>query len=232
LLECTIFLIKRIQKSSEGSQLIVDENGTVTLLKELFSRVWIEISNQRLKLEERTLTKLIPQALGALVDLDRIFFDAAWEALAAQMRISSKGGGKDAMKLVSVLLKALIDGSSNSNTRAEDKNYVREMADNLLQVISRDEMERIESVVLGSSEESTTNSNMIEEILEQFREGLFLDQNLASVGGIRCVVESISYGDPDRDGIACFLSMPSRCFRLRRTCCFPIFHIEMTRQGA
>lgn len=177
LLECTIFLIKRIQILREGTQLTVDENG---LLKELFSRVWVELSEQKLKLEDRTVAKIIPQVLGSLVGLSRVLFDAAWEALAIQMKISSESGKKDVAKLVSVILKALINGSSDSNTQSENRKYIKEKADELLKVISKHDLERIESLVL-SSEGGTTNFGTIEEILEQFREGLFIDQVLASV---------------------------------------------------
>lgn len=160
----------------------MDETG---LLKELFSRVWVELSEQKLKLEDRTLAKLIPQALGTLLDLNRVLFDAAWEALAIQMKKESENEKKNSAKLVSVLLKAMIDGSSDSNIQAENKKYIKEKADELLKVISKDDLERIESLVLSSSEGRTADFDMIQEILEQFRERLFIDQVLA------CVCESL-----------------------------------------
>lgn len=163
------------------------------LLKGLFSRIWIELSNQKLKLEERTLAKLMSQTLGTLVVLNRIFFDAAWEALTDQMKLSSEKGEKVAARLVSILLKALIEGSSNSNVPAENKEYLKEKAIELLRAISRDEMEKIESFV-GSNEEKLPNFEMIEEILEQFREWLFMDQDLAAVREIYYVTESVSHG--------------------------------------
>jgi hypothetical protein len=184
LLECTIFLLKRVQNSTERSRITVHENGPAVLLKDLFSRVWIETSNQKLKLEEMALAKPVSQTLLVLMDLNRIFFDAAWEALAAQMKISSQSGKKDEAKLVSVLLKALVDGPSDSTTRPKNKKCLKEKADELLKVIFKDNMERIERLVLGSAEEGTTSFDMMEEILDQLREGLFIDQDLAFVRGI------------------------------------------------
>ena len=181
LLECTILLIKRIQNSKEEPRPTVDENG---LLKELFSRLWIELSDQKLKLEDKMLAKIIPQTLGVLIDRSRILFDVAWDALAIQMKISAESGKKDATKLVSVLLNALIEGSSDSKAQTGNQKYLREKADELLNAISKDDIERLECLVLGSGEEKTTNFDTIEEILEQFRERLFIDQVLASVCGI------------------------------------------------
>jgi hypothetical protein len=228
LLECAILLIKRIQSSKERSQPTVDETGWI---KELFSRVWTELSDQKLKLEDRMLANIIPRTLGVLMDLSRIVFDVAWEALAIQMKISAESGKKDAAKLVSVLLKALVEGSSDSNTQVENKRYLKEKADELLKAISKDDIERVERLVHGSSEEKTTNFDMIEEFLKQFKEGLFVDQVLASVRGINCIVELES--DPDlRSGMSCFPNMPSRYFHFRPTCYFLISYIEKRKQGA
>lgn len=157
-----------------------------TLLKELFSRVWIEVSSQNLKVEERIFGKLLPSTLLALMDLRVMFFDIAWEAVASQVKASSKTGTKDSAKMVSALLKALTSVSSDLSFRAEQINNLKAKADELLKGISKDEVERVEHAALGSSEEGTPSFDMLEAILEQFREGLFLDLGLASVSGNNC----------------------------------------------
>ena len=187
LLECTVFLLKRVHISTDGSP-AVDAN---TLLKELFSRVWIEVSSQNLKVEERILVELLQQTLLALMDLRRMFFDVAWEAVAFEAKTSSKNGTKDSTKIVSALLKTLTSFSSDLSFRAEKKNYLKVKADELLMEISKDEIERVEHVVLGSSEEGTRSFDMLEAILEQFREELFLDLGLASVCGNNCVIKFV-----------------------------------------
>jgi len=77
LLECLVFLLRRIYKSGEASHFFDNADCAEILVNEQFSRGWSELSTQRLSVEERTVARLMGQTLVVLVDIARILIDAA-----------------------------------------------------------------------------------------------------------------------------------------------------------
>ncbi|KAF8151620.1 hypothetical protein B0H34DRAFT_801324 [Crassisporium funariophilum] len=85
LLECIVFLIKRMQSDNareERDPSTPTNEFSETLVKAQLSRVWDEISNKKLRVEERAAARLVARTLESLSEVDQSLFDAAWEALA------------------------------------------------------------------------------------------------------------------------------------------------------
>lgn len=150
------------------------------LVKEQFSRLWGEISTQRLKVEERAAASLIGKTLEALKQVDLDLCDVAWTVLATNVKISSGTGKVEDARLVSALLRVLVDGF-NSRTADNGVNSLKERAEGLLRDVLLEDVGRCEGLVRGSVEGKEVNFALLVNLLEQFREVLFLDEVFASV---------------------------------------------------
>ena len=151
------------------------------VVKEQFSRVWSELSAQKLSIEERTAARLIGQTLEALVDLDRTLFDAAWETLAIHVKASSKSEKEEHARLVSIVLKGLFDRFALKNGN-DTWNEVGYRVGELLKEVLSERVERCESL-LRESTNGRANFALLIDLLEQFNEGLFVYEGFAFVCG-------------------------------------------------
>ena len=179
LLECLVFLLRRIYKSGEVSQYFPNAASADVLVKEQFSRVWSELSTQRLSVEERTVARLIGQTLEALAELDRILFDAAWETLAVHLKASSKSEKEEHARLISVVLKGLFDRFALKNDN-DAWNEPRHRVGELLKEVLSQQVEGCESLILESTN-GRAKFALLVHLLEQFNEELFVYEDFASV---------------------------------------------------
>ncbi|KDR72553.1 hypothetical protein GALMADRAFT_752797 [Galerina marginata CBS 339.88] len=185
LLECIVFLIKRIRNDSsrpdEGSSSPAPvtaeaEDSSNAVLREQFSLVWEQLSSKKLKVEERAAARLLAQTLESLFSINQRTFDAAWEFLVQGIKASSTK--EDNVHLISAVLKVFYD-------RFKKGTVLRQRAEDLMKDILEVDIARCESLLnveqVPSPEEDVTKEKVSFEllvgILEQFREGLFFDES-------------------------------------------------------
>ncbi|KAF8970121.1 hypothetical protein BDZ97DRAFT_1792056 [Flammula alnicola] len=181
LLECTVFLIKRMRADGgrsaqggpklEGSTSI--ETASEALVQEQFLRVWEELTSKKLKVEERAAARLLAQTLESLFDVDQSLFDSAWDALVRAVKASTSK--EDNEHLVSALLKVFYD-------RFKEGTLLKERAESLVKEVLEGDVERCEKVLSEQNQvgedgdgEKNVSFALLVSILDQFREGLFFD---------------------------------------------------------
>jgi len=168
-----------------------DFNLIQALVKEQFSRLWGEILTRKLKVEERAAASLIGQTLEALKEVDLNLCDVAWTVLATNVKTSSGTGKVEDARLVSALLKVLVDGFI-PRTGDNGANSLKERAETLLKDVLLEDVGRCEGLVRGSVEGKEVNFVLLINLLEQFREVLFLDEVFASVRWFALLWQPIS----------------------------------------
>ncbi|KAF8156982.1 hypothetical protein B0H34DRAFT_711453 [Crassisporium funariophilum] len=194
LLECMVFLIKRMRNDTSraiqdqdgnasttsprlGGTALSSDNAAAALVVEQYGRVWDELRSKRLKVEERAAARLLGKTLEALAGVDQPLMDAAWETLAGSIR---DGSGKDEeTSLVSAVLKVFYD-------RFKDGTVLKQRVVLLVKEVLEAEVERSEKVLeagFATAEEEAGNKAgfvLFVSMLDQFREGLFFDEKFAS----------------------------------------------------
>lgn len=150
------------------------------LVKEQFSRLWGELTTQRLKIEEKAAASLIGQALETLKEIDLGLCDVAWAVLVTEVKMSSKTGNIEDARLVSALLKVLID-RFNSKPVDNDVNRLKKQVEGLLGEVLIEDTRRCDGLIRGPVEEKEVNFVLLVNLLDQFGEVLFFDEVFASV---------------------------------------------------
>ncbi|TFK41660.1 hypothetical protein BDQ12DRAFT_678315 [Crucibulum laeve] len=177
LLECMIFLIKRLRRdesrspSSESDLAAATSTPTQeahTLVQEQFARLWEELSTYKLKVEDRAAARLMGQTLDSLYDIDPELYQAAWHTLASLIKRSADTNPT----LVSTVLKVFYD-------RFKDGTPTKEAASMLLgEVLNTVSVESERNLRMEESEGVSAPKGSFEllvSMLDQFREGLFRD---------------------------------------------------------
>lgn len=168
------------------SVLVPNENADVReeakkLVQTQFRKVWEEMKNGRLKVEERAGARLVGQNLESLGKVDSGLasgegegaglFGSAWDVL--------KIGLRDAVKtnsgLVATFLKVLFDHfKEGTNVRSEVADLIHEVLGESVQRLN-------EIFNAGDGESTKEDIKFLECMLRQFREGLFEDPAFAEV---------------------------------------------------
>lgn len=166
LLESVVFLVKRIRSAS------IDKDPSV-LVREQFSAVWEHLSSQKVKVGERAAARLLAQILEALAGVDQALFDAAWDVLVSGTKTSTAKG--ENVHLVSAVLKVFYDRFKKTPLLAQRvQSFMKDILD--------DDLARCEKALSKSDNgEDKGVFELLVSMLDQFRDGLFLDGSFASV---------------------------------------------------
>jgi hypothetical protein len=151
------------------------------LIRRQFGNAWEEIRSGRLKVEERAAARLVGQNLDALEKLDSGFVTeqedcetlrkAAWNVLENGL----KNATRSSPGLVATFLKVLFD---HFKAGTEGKKDVGELVHAVLETA----MQRIVVSMQTESREGVEHDiQFLEHMLEQFREALFDDMDIAQV---------------------------------------------------
>lgn len=208
LLECVVFMARRvvldgkkIREESGGKQSVLVSGESIAgdarkLVGEQFGKVWQELRDGRLKVEERASARLVVQNLDGLekVDLglthgqgeDVRLRDVAWSVVSNALKNATRTNPV----LVATFLKVLFDHFKEGTTA---KNAVRELVYTSLD----DDVQRLSGSLKTESREGVTEGvKFLECMLKQFREGLFDNQRFAQV---RSPINASIYHDPGND---------------------------------
>ena len=158
------------------------------LVTDQYSHIWNELVTGRLKVEERAAARLLGKTLEDLGDIDHVLMDAAWEAFVDGVRRGGGGGGGEvehqpeseqqqqqyettvSRKLISAILKVFYDRFKDGTAlKKRVAILVKEVLD--VQMETFHCLERLEGEKFG----------LLVSMLNQFREGLFFDQEFSSV---------------------------------------------------
>jgi hypothetical protein len=186
LLECIIFLIKRMRNDdarssetdtsdSQGTSVSV-QNNAVSLVKEQFARIWEALTSKKLKVEERAAARLLAQTLEGLYAVDQSLLDAAWDVLAKDVKSSATKD--DHASLVSAVLKVFYD-----RFKKEDS-LLKANAETLMNEVLHGVLEQCEQALnekVRAEGEQGSGFALLASMLDRFREGLFADRDFANV---------------------------------------------------
>ncbi|KAF8198654.1 hypothetical protein BJ912DRAFT_1055525 [Pholiota molesta] len=185
LLECIVFLIKRMRNDdarssetdtsdSQGTSASV-QNNAVSLVKEQFARIWEALVSKKLKVEERAAARLLAQTLEGLYAVDQSLLGAAWDVLAKDVKSSATKD--DHASLVSAVLKVFYDRfkKENSLLKANAETLMKEVLHGVLEQCER----ALNEKVLTEGEQGSGFA-LLASMLDRFREGLFADRDFAN----------------------------------------------------
>ncbi|KAF8899801.1 hypothetical protein CPB84DRAFT_1780009 [Gymnopilus junonius] len=184
LLECLVFLIKRLHSNSLRTSIPETEGGqsvqstslggqapSEALVREQLSLVWEQLSSKKLKVEERAAARILARSLESLSGIHQELLDAAWDVLIQGVKLSS--AKEENVHLVSAALKVFHD-------RFKKGSELRQRADQLMEDILEIDVERCESALSKEDADEKTSFELLVSILDQFRESVFLDESFAS----------------------------------------------------
>ena len=205
LLECMVFLIKRMRSNHfrrpdldqasitatsdlEGHSFSISED-TGQLVKEQYSRIWNELGTRKLKVEERAAARLLGKTMEDLGNIDSALMDAAWEAFVDGVRLG--GGGRVG---VDDNVRQHELGSEQRQEQDESKILISTMLKVFYDrfkdgtVLKKRVIELVKDVLDGQLERfrgverlEGDRFGLLVSMLGQFREGLFFDKEFSSV---------------------------------------------------
>lgn len=200
VLECAVFMSRRIilerakltdtrtsstsslstvSGESEASDFRAETGG---FIRGQFRKVWEEIRDGKLKVEERAAARLVARNLDSLRKLDEAFLtsvgvedtllrNVAWRTLEGGLRESARTKSG----LVTTFLKVLFDHHK------DDVDSRMEVGDLVYELLG-ESVRRVEGLLKeGNVEGVKEDIVFLECMLEQFREGLFDNQGFAQV---------------------------------------------------
>lgn len=180
LLECTVFLIKRIRndgaRSNEGNSQL-EGTSPETIVREQFSRVWVELTTGKLKVEERAAARLLAQTLEALYALDQSLLEVTWTVIVDALKASVLQ--KENASLVSAVLKVFYD-----RFRKEDnllKKRGEALMDDVLQLAVGQCEASLTAPVAHREMQDNSGFALMAGILDRFRDGLFTNDAFSNV---------------------------------------------------
>ena len=157
-------------------------------LREQFSKVWQELKDGRLKVEERLAARLVAQNLDALDKVERDFAggkadtlglrDAAWKAVESGLRNVMRTNPV----LTSVFLKVLFDHSKKATT-------AKQAVEDLVFATLNESVKRVtDSLSMENGQPNQEDIKILECMLGQFRETLFDDGTSAQVRSAKVLI--------------------------------------------
>ena len=204
LLECMVFLIKRMRSNHfrhpdpdqasitattpdlGGPSFSISET-TGRLVKEQYSHIWNELCTRRLKVEERAAARLLGKTMEDLGSIDSALMDTAWEAFVDGVRLSGGGGsvGVDGQHEL---------GSEQRQKRDESRILISTMLRVFYDrfkdgtVLKKRVIKLVKDVLDGQLDKfrdverlEGDKFELLVSMLGQFREGLFFDEEFSSV---------------------------------------------------
>ncbi|KAF5380135.1 hypothetical protein D9615_006188 [Tricholomella constricta] len=183
LLECMVFLIKRVRNDarSEHESTVIGENVdelVQNIIREQFGKVWTHLVEKTLKVEQRAAARLVAQTLLSLNQIDTGLFDIAWDTLSNCLR----GATETNPVLLSVFLKVLHDRFKHTT---EPGQAASSLMSTILHSTAQSCVNAIAFIQSGKLESSDVNSAnsvpLLVNMLDQFREGLFDDANFSQL---------------------------------------------------
>ena len=157
-------------------------------LREQFSKVWQELKDGRLKVEERLAARLVAQNLDALDKVERDFAggkadtlglrDAAWKAVESGLRNMMRTNPV----LTSVFLKVLFDHFKEAAT-------AKQAVEDLVFTTLNESVQRVtDSLSMENGQPNQEDIKILECMLGQFRETLFDDGTSAQVRSAKVLI--------------------------------------------
>ena len=157
-------------------------------LREQFSKVWQELKDGRLKVEERLAARLVAQNLDALDKVERDFAggkadtlglrDAAWKAVESGLRNVMRTNPV----LASVFLKVLFDHFKEAAT-------AKQAVEDLVFTTLNESVQRVtDSLSMENGQPNQEDIKILECMLGQFRETLFDDGTSAQVRSAKVLI--------------------------------------------
>ena len=203
LLECMVFLIKRMRSnhfrgpdpdqasitataSDLGGPSFSISEATGRLVKEQYSHVWNELGTRRLKVEERAAARLLGKTMEDLGNIDSALMDAAWEAFVDGVRLGSVG--------VDDIVRQHAEQRQEQNETTASKTMISTMLKVFYDrfkdgtALRKRVIELVKDVLDGQIERfrgverlEGDKFGLLVSMLSQFREGLFFDVEFSSV---------------------------------------------------
>ncbi|KAG6896299.1 hypothetical protein C0992_009252 [Termitomyces sp. T32_za158] len=197
LLECLVFLVKRVrntviaqtdQVSPTSTATVLFGTGSVeestgNLVREQIGKVWMHLVEGDLKVEHRAAARVVAQTLIDLREVDMGLFSSAWELLSARLCDAAESHPG----LLSAFLKVFYDKFKHLHELKEAVSSV--MSTTLGTSVQRCNESLNTLTPISTSHESPTQTNaspvtgipFLIDMLEQFREGLFEDPHFAEL---------------------------------------------------
>ena len=205
LLECMVFLIKRM-KSSHFRHPDPDQTSIVAttsdlvgpsfsiseitgrLVKEQYNHIWNELGTRKLKVEERAAARLLGKTMEDLGNIDSALMNSAWEAFVDGIRLAAGGGGS-----------VKVDGQQELGLeQQQEQDESKILISTMLKVfydrfkdgtVLKKRVIKLVKDVLDAQVEKFCGVERLEgdkfgllvRMLGQFREGLFFDEGFSSV---------------------------------------------------
>ncbi|KAG6845000.1 hypothetical protein H0H87_001772 [Tephrocybe sp. NHM501043] len=146
---------------------------TKALAQEQFGRVWAHLAEGTLRVEQRAAARLVAQTLLSLKEAETGLFSAVWSALAAHLETATELSPV----LLSVFLKVFHDKFKHT---PEPKEAVSTLMSTTLNAAIQQCSKAFGATATGGS--STFGGvQFLVEMLDQFREGLFDDSQVAQL---------------------------------------------------
>ncbi|KAF9458921.1 hypothetical protein BDZ94DRAFT_1068633 [Collybia nuda] len=174
LFECILFLVKRVRGHTQsrailfGSEVSSDAvQETQQFVNEQVIKVWEELANKRLRVEQRAAARLMAQTLLSLHEIDEALFVSSWNAVSGKI----KAAAESHPALVSAFLKIFQDRFKHVTVLREATAVL--MADVLSSAVEGCEVSlRLQT---GQAEQTLAvdGVELLVNMLDHFREGLF-----------------------------------------------------------
>jgi len=183
-------------KKSEDRKVSVlipsDSMNARSWVHEQFGKVWRELKDGRLKVEERTAARLVAQNLDALDKVEHDFAvgkvdtsglrDAAWKAVESGLRSVMRTNPV----LASAFLKVLFDHFRKATT-------AKQAVEDLVFTTLNESLQRVtDSLSMENGQSNQEDIKILECMLEQFREALFDDCTSAQVRSAKVLICVVS----------------------------------------
>lgn len=172
-----VLLVKRIQ--NDNARGISDSDRySEDFVREQFARIWDNLVSGTLKVEDRAASRLLAQTLESLLSIDDRLLDVAWNELAPGVAFLSKK--EDQSRLGPVLLKVFYDRFRKTESALKEKGR-KLMTDALM-----DALNICEPYLVSGGEVFPGGFAFLVNVLDQFREGLFFDDEFSNVSDTSC----------------------------------------------
>jgi len=157
-------------------------------VREQFGKVWQELKDGRLKVEERIAARLVAQNLDALDKVEHDFVsgkedtlglrDAAWKAVESGLRSVMRTNPV----LASAFLKVLFDHFKKAAT-------AKQAVEDLVFATLNESVQRVtDSLSMENGQPNQEDIKILESMLGQFREALFDDWTCAQVRSAKILI--------------------------------------------
>lgn len=167
-----MLLVKRIHHD-DARDATASGGYTQDFVREQFAKICESLADGTLKVENRAASRLLAQTLESLLAIDGPLLDAAWNELASGVVAASQKG--DQSHLGPALLKVFYDRFRKTDSTLKEKGR------KLMMEVLTDSLDTCEGYLVSNGEEFSGSFAFLVNVLDQFREGLFFDDEFSNV---------------------------------------------------